>query len=99
MKKKQKRNDTIDACVAFSIAIMAGIEAVKHDMCEEGRTIEVVPLSNALVSVLAHLIAGIPDEDDRMWHFARIGQNLFDAIKGNVEIGAHADLYNQKDLH
>lgn len=88
---------TVTQTLTFGNAIMAGIEEVCKEQHAAHQTIEMRAVLGALVSVMAHYIAGIPDEE-RSIAFQRCGEELRDMIATNVELGTCARTYSQEDF-
>lgn len=87
-----------DAIIAFGNAIIAAVEMITEDRLKAGKPVDLVTVIDALVSVLAHHVAGIPDDGDRQMHFSRIGVELLDLIFTNRDLGTHAEVFSKDDL-
>lgn len=90
--------DTVAQTLAFGNAIMAGIEQICMERHNAALSIDMRAVIGALVSVMAHYIAGIPDDDSRQYAFRRTGEELADMITTNIELGTYAKTYSNKDF-
>jgi hypothetical protein len=79
--------------LAYGDAIMAGLEEVCKERTAAGLPLDMLAIVTALSSVVAHYIAGIPDDEARTAYFARAGHEIRDMIKTNLELGTHAQTW------
>lgn len=96
-RNEHTTDEQVEQTMRFGEAIMLAVQLVCEDHQQEDKRIHLSALLGALISVLAHHIAGIPDEEDRQQQYRRIGTELAAMITTNVELGAHAIMLDEEE--
>lgn len=90
--------EIVDETMAFGDAIINAID----DLCDQrqaaGQAVVLISVIGALVSVLAHHIAGIPDEEQRQQQYRKVGHELAEMIVTNAHLGTHALVADAEDI-
>lgn len=91
-------DELVAETLQFGDAIMASIEGVCLAREQAGDDLNMRAIVGSLVSVLAHYIAGIGDDETRQRAYASTGHELAEMIVTNLELGTHARAISKEDF-
>lgn len=94
--QRGEADEMVTQTLTLGQAIIDCIEDTCRARHADGKATDMRCLIGALVSVLAHHVAGVPGLEEREKHCQRIGEELADAIETNVAMGTHAMVYGDE---